>query len=135
MFLRKPVRVVAALLLVLSFGITINAQRGGRWDYLGEANVDGQIDHDRIRVGRSDGRFRAIQIRVENAPITFQRVIVHYGNGGDEEIAIRNRIPAGGRTRVIDLKGYERVIESVEFWYAKANYNSRRPKLRLFGRS
>jgi hypothetical protein len=59
--------------------------------------------------------------------------VVHYGNGGDEEIAIRNRINAGGRTRVIDLRGRDRVIESVEVWYARARYNSSKPKLRLFG--
>jgi len=54
-------------------------------------------------------------------------------NGADEEIAIRNRINPGGRTRVIDLRGRDRVIESVEVWYARARYESAKPKLRLFG--
>ncbi|MGH9842431.1 MAG: hypothetical protein ACREEM_27125, partial [Blastocatellia bacterium] len=104
-----------------------------RWVYLGEANVDGGVDHDKIQIGRDDGKFRSIQIRVERAPIEFQRVVVHYGNGEDEPIEIRDRIRAGGRTRNIDLQGRERVIQSVEFWYAKANYRSARPKLRLYG--
>jgi hypothetical protein len=44
----------------------------------------------------NDGRFRAIQIRVERAPIEFHRVVVHYGNGSDEQIEIRSRIKPGG---------------------------------------
>jgi hypothetical protein len=131
--IRKALRGVLASFLLLIFGQALYAQNSGRWIYLGEANVDGSADHDRIRIGRDDGRFRAIQIRVERAPIEFQRVVVHYGNGGDEEIAIRNRINAGGKTRVIDLRGRDRVIESVEVWYARARYDSAKPKLRLFG--
>jgi hypothetical protein len=44
-----------------------------------------------------------------------------------------HRINRGGKTRVINLRGRDRVIESVEIWYARARYNSAKPKLRLFG--
>jgi len=131
--MRKALQVILASLLLTIFGQAIYAQNNGRWVYLGESNVDGNTDHDKIKIGRDDGKFRAIQIRVERAPIEFYRVVVHYGNGADEEIAIRNRINAGGRTRVIDLRGRDRVIESVEVWYARAKYDSAKPKLRLFG--
>src|SRR5262249_18414090 len=131
--IQKFMRLSLAVLLLVGISQVASAQYG-RWEFLGEANVDGAVDHDRITVGRADGKFRAIQIYVERAPIEFQRVVVHYGNGSSEEIAIRNRIPAGGKTRVIDLRGNERVIQSVEFWYGKADYSSRKPKVRLFGR-
>jgi hypothetical protein len=131
--MRKALQVILASLLLMIFGQALYAQDNGRWVYLGESNVDGNTDHDKIKIGRDDGRFRAIQIRVERAPIEFYRVVVHYGNGADEEIAIRNRINPGSRTRVIDLRGRDRVIESVEVWYARAKYDSAKPKLRLFG--
>jgi hypothetical protein len=131
--MRKALRVIITASLLTIFGQSLYAQNPGRWIYLGEANVDGSADHDRIKIGRDDGRFRAIQIHVERAPIEFHRVVVHYGNGSDEEIAIRNRINAGGKTRVIDLRGHDRVIDSVEIWYARAKYGSAKPKLRLFG--
>ena len=102
--MRIALRVVLASLLLTIFGQALYAQNYGRWVYLGEANVDGSADHDRIKIGRDDGRFRSLQIRVERAPIEFQRVVVHYGNGADEEIAIRNRINPGGKTRVINLR-------------------------------
>jgi hypothetical protein len=139
MMTRKVLLVGIALLLLGGFYQGVNAQRyrnggGGPWIYLGESNVDGSSDHDKIKVGRSDGRFRALQIRVERAPIEFDRVVVHYANGGDDEVPIRSRIGAGSRTRPIDLRGGDRAIESVEIWYARARDNSRKPKLRLYGR-
>jgi hypothetical protein len=134
MIRRNAMRLVGALFIFMIFSSAAYAQRYARWVYLGESNVDGNADHDRIRIGRDDGRFRALQIRVERAPIEFQRVVVHYGNGSAERIDIRNRIRPGGRTRVINLRGNDRVIESVEVWYARARYNSEKPKLRLFGR-
>jgi hypothetical protein len=133
----KTVRALGLLLLLLSFCVGSHAQRRremrGRWEYLGEANVDGQRDHDNIVVTAAKGEYRAIQIRVEKAPIEFDRVIVHYRDGVSEPIHIRKVIPNGGQTRAIDLPGDRRIIESVEFWYSRASISSRKPKIRLFG--
>jgi hypothetical protein len=100
----------------------------------GEAHVDGAADHDRITVTQAKGEYRAIQVRVAKGPIEFARMVVHFATGTSEDIAIRDRIPAGGQTRVIDLPGARRIIESVEFWYAKANWRENRPMVRLWGR-
>src|SRR5262245_39351734 len=110
MFRTKYVRLVLGLLFILSIGDAVSAQRAasgscssrqmyGRWTYLGQANVDGRVDRDRISVGGRRGRFQRIQIRVERAPIEFHRVVVHYANGRSEEVNIRQRIPSGGQTR------------------------------------
>ena len=127
-----PKMIRAVGFAVLLFSCTTVAF-GQRWEYLGEANVDGSVDHDNIVVTGSRGEFRAIQIRVQKAPIEFDRVVVHFGDGDSEPIHIRKRISAGGQTRVIDLPGNRRIIRSVEFWYARATRNPRRPKVRLFG--
>jgi hypothetical protein len=103
------------------------------WDYLGQANVDGGNDHDRIRVSDREGSFRRIQLRVQRAPIEFDRVVVHFENGHREEIGVRERIGAGGRTRAIDLPGQLRRIDQVEVWYGRAIQGSRRPRLELYG--
>jgi hypothetical protein len=125
-------RLLGTLLLLVSLGSVAHAQQGV-WVYLGQSNVDGARDHDDIRVTRSRGIFRAIQIHVEKSAIEFDHVIVHYGNGTADPIQIRSVIPAGGQTRQIDLPGGRRVIQSVEFYYARANFNGRKPKVRLFG--
>lgn len=123
---------IGILFLLASCGQLLQAQRG--WVYLGEANVDNAVDHDRIVVTGARGEFRAIQIRVERAPVEFDHVVVHFANGSSDPIVIRSRIPARGQTRVIDLPGDHRVIQSVEFWYSRAGRSPRKPKVRLFGR-
>jgi hypothetical protein len=45
-----------------------------------------------------------------------------HSNGTSEEIEVRDRIPAGGQTRDIDLRGGDRSINSVEFFYGDSRY-------------
>lgn len=125
------------LLVSMAFAASICAQGygehdRGEWVHLGNAHVDGHNDHDNIHVGKHDGKFRAIQLRVSDGAIDFQRVIVHFGNGSQEELLVRERIPSGGRTHPLDLPGDRRVIESVELWYSKENWH-RRPRVDLYG--
>ena len=134
MLVRKMMFLAAVSILVIIGGVTASAQRGG-WAYLGEANVDGSADHDKIKVGGGKGTFRALQIQVERAAIDFQYILVHFENGGNDRLELRGKVPAGRRSRVIDLKGNNRAIDSVEIWYARGNWaNSQKPKMLLFGR-
>jgi hypothetical protein len=122
------------LLLLPQAGLGQRYRRGGpAWQYLGNAHVDGAVDHDNIKVGRAEGPFHEIQFRVRGGAIEFQRVVVHYGNGEPDQIPVRNLIRAGGQTRPIDLRGARRDIRSVELWYAKARW-AQRPTVELYGR-
>jgi hypothetical protein len=125
--------VAASILFLFGCSVIAHAQPVEAAVYLGEANVDGSIDHDNIVVTRAKGRFRAIQLRIEKNAIEFDRVIIHFGNGEATPIQIRNRIPAGGETRVIEIPGPARFIQSVEFYYARGNWSGPKPKVRLFG--
>jgi hypothetical protein len=125
-------RLVAIGLLLGGSAVSKSPPFGG-WEYLGEANVDGLHDRDNIVVSGARGPFRAIQMRVENGPIRFDRVVVHFEDGDSNPIRIRRVIPEGGQSRIIELPGGRRVIRSLEFWYARALVTSRRPKVRLFG--
>lgn len=132
--LLKTIRIAGSLFLLLSIGQAALAQRDYRRDFLGQAQVDGLRDYDRITVGRREGRFQGIQIRVGGAPVEFQRVVVNYANGASEEIELRNRIPAGGESRVADLRGNDRAIRSVDFWYSRASRQAGlRPRVYLYG--
>src|SRR5262245_21397730 len=131
--LKRKYLLSAATCIFLMFAGQTSFAQGGRWDYLGEANVDGGSDHDRIKVGGGRGTFRALQIGVERAAIDFQYILVHFENGGQDRLELRGRVPAGGRSRVIDLKGNNREIDSVEIWYARGNWaNAQKPKMRLY---
>ncbi len=135
MKLQKTMQMVCMLALIGGFSIAASneayAQRG--WLYLGQSRVDGRVDRDRIAV-RARGRFRAIQLGIRGGTIEFQRVVVHFANGADHEVEVRDRIRSGGKTRLIDLPGDRRDITSVEFWYSKPNWRSARPYVNLWGR-
>ena len=84
---KKHIAAIAVLFLLV-FRASLYAQSEGRWDFLGDAHVDGGQDHDNIHVGRHDGKFRAIQLRVSGGAVYFERVVVHFGNGPAEELVI-----------------------------------------------
>ena len=134
MSFQRTIRVSSLLLLLFSLSIAADAQgrRGeGRWEQLGRSYVDGRRDQDRIVVNNS-ASFRALQLEVRGGTIEFQRVVVHFDNGADHELEIRDRIADRGKTRVIDLPGDARRIRSVEFWYSKERWRSR-PYVNLLG--
>ena len=141
--LGKSICVLSSLLLLLSICSGANAQRrdrdygrnrdDDRWERLGDSRVDGRNDHDNIRVN-ARGRFRAIRFFVQGGEIEFQRVVVHFENGADTDVQVRERIRRDGTTRSIDLPGDERRIRSVEVWYSKGSWGRSRPQLVLYGR-
>ena len=56
------------------------AQGRGNWERLGRQEVDFRADHDRIDVGRREGRFRQLEIRVQGAPVEIRRMVVTFAN-------------------------------------------------------
>jgi hypothetical protein len=107
----------------------------GPWEKLGFAKVHGGVDHDEIEVTRLRGLFSEIKLAVENEGVEFDRVVVHFANGGKEEVAIRNFIPAGGETRAIDLRGNDRIIRRVVFYYKSNPLTDVKGKVVLYGRN
>ena len=103
----------------------------GGWQHLGEAHVDGRADHDRIQVG--GGPFTAFQLAVTNGAIGFERIVVHFRNGGQEVLPVSMVVRSGSRTPAIPLRGGEREISNVEVWYQKGSW-SERPRVDLFGK-
>jgi hypothetical protein len=95
------------------------ARHGGKrkWEMLGAAKVGFLIDKDVINVGRQDGDFSKIKVRVKGNDVELLTMAVVYGNNQKDDIQIRNKIRAGGETREIDLKGGDRFIKRVEFVY------------------
>jgi hypothetical protein len=92
---------------------------GGRdWEELGCQRVSlFGVDRDRIRVGRREGRFKAIRLLVRGADINILDLTVVYANGAPDSIPVRSVIRQGDRTRPLDLRGWERSIDRVELTY------------------
>ena len=127
-------RKLGIVLFAAMIGCAPSRARGlADWDLLGTRQVNDRVDHDVIAVTSTRGDFRRIKITVQRASVDFHRVVVHFGNGGDQRIEMRNTIGAGGESRAIDLEGAQRVIRSVEFWYDANTVRGRRAQVRVFG--
>jgi hypothetical protein len=122
---------ILLILLTAGTGLNVQGQVGG-WQHLGNAHVDGRADHDRIDVG--GGTFTALSMGVTNGAVEFERVVVHFRNGGDEVLPVATLVRSGGRTPPIPLRGGAREVKSVEIWYAKGQYAQGKPRVDLFGR-
>lgn len=105
-----------------------------RWEKLGERKVNYSLDRDEILVTAREGRFTAIKLMVRRSGINIHKFEVHFGNGDVQEVEIREEIPAGGESRVIDIEGNRRVIHSVVFWYDTKNFADKKGVIELWGR-
>jgi hypothetical protein len=111
--------IVASLLL--GFVMTGSA-RADRWDSkgwtkLGEREVNGKVDKDRIEVGRYEGKFSKLSIVVENSDLELLDLEVTFANGKPFHPQVRHVFKEGARSRVIDLPGDDRMIKSIELKY------------------
>jgi hypothetical protein len=113
------IKMIVVFALVLMTGAAMAASSPARWERLGQREVDFKNDRDRIDVGRSEGRFRQLQIRVKNAPIEISDMVITFGNDQTFKPNLRHRFNEGSGTRTIDLPGERRSIKRIDF-----NYNS-----------
>ena len=137
MRIRQAMVMVMLVAGVLGSGCATYAQagRGADWVLLGERVVSDRNDHDTIRVGRDRGSFTAVKFNVRRHGVDFHRVVIHFANGEDQQVEMRNSIPAGGETRVIDIDGANRIVTSIDFWYdAKTLGRGRSATVRSLGR-
>jgi hypothetical protein len=95
-----------------------NDRRAGKWVELGCQQVSfiGK-DRDSIRVGRSEGRFKAIKLAARGNDVEMLDLKVIYANGEPDDIPVRSLIRAGRETRSLDLRGRDRAIDRIDMVY------------------
>ncbi|MDP4263162.1 MAG: hypothetical protein Q8941_11600 [Bacteroidota bacterium] len=128
--------IVAFLLTPLLSFTTLKdpAPAFSKWEKLGERKVNFKADRDEIGVGRFEGFFDALQVKVKRGPINMFKMVVHFHNGETKEIELRNNFAAGSESRVIDLPGNKRVIDKVVFWYETKGFADSKAIVELWGR-
>lgn len=105
------------------------------WILLGKKQVGFQADRDIVEVGKKEGRFTHIRIYVLESAIALYDLKVVYGNGAVEDLQVREDIPAGGKTRAIDLAGKGRHISRVELIYGSRPDAGNRATVYVAGRA
>jgi hypothetical protein len=76
-------------------------------------------DRDTIRVGRREGRFRAIRLQARGNDVEMLDLRVIYANGAPDDIPVRSLIRQGSRTAPLNLRGRDRAIQQIDMVYRK----------------
>lgn len=104
------------------------------WQALGTHTVSPFVDHDTVRVGAIEGRFRAIRLDVHGGNIDLYSVRVTFRNGEEQELPFGRIIYAGGSTGALDLSGNRRTIEKIDLVYkSRPSFAGLVPKVTVFG--
>ncbi len=100
---------VSLFLLLAGLAGATHAAQG--WEMLGRQDVDFKNDHDRIDVGRKEGRFKQ----------TFSP-------------ELRHRFDEKSTSRVIDLPGDRRTIKRIDFNYRSINRREGKATVAVYAR-
>jgi hypothetical protein len=104
------------------------------WEKLGERSVRLFADKDVIPVTLLRGDFRRIKLRVSGNGVFINEVVVNFAIGGADRLRVRSFIRAGGETRVLNLRGRDRVIRSVILLYRSVPNSKGRATVKVYGR-
>ncbi len=121
-------------LILLTACMAGAAQSPNRWELLGQREVDFRNDHDQIDVGRSEGRFRQLEVRVKNALIEIFDMVVTLGNDETFKPKLRHRFTKGSGSQIIDLPGERRTIKRIDFNYKSINRREGKGTVEVFAR-
>jgi hypothetical protein len=113
---------LAALTLLGAISSPATAQRSGdrdRWEQLGCVEVGRRVETDIIRVGRGEGRFKAVRLLVDNRDIRIADLKVIYTDGQSDSLAFNAFVRAGSPSRPLQLAGWARSIERIELLASK----------------
>ena len=104
------------------------------WIKLGTQTASFRSDYDEILVTGRRGTFDHIRLEVKKANIHLTKVVVIYRHGAPETIQVKRNIPAGSFTRAVNLRGGNRIIHKVVFYYNTHAYEGKRAKITLWGK-
>src|SRR5258708_1318635 len=95
--------VVASALAAPSIASGPPAWDSRGWVNLGERTVNGRFDHDRIEVGRIEGKFSKLTVVVENSDLEMIDFKIEFADHTNYHPTVNQVFREGTRTRVIDL--------------------------------
>ena len=131
----KLIIAVIALFLVATANFSYaqdNLLKG--WTPLGTRVVDYTLDHDVVSLNNSKEAFTSLKITVKNGSLNMHKATVHFANGDKQDIEFAEVVTPESGGKVIDLKGNDRVIEKVTFWYDTRKNSNDKATIEVFGK-
>jgi hypothetical protein len=113
-----------------SYGQATDLLKG--WTNLGSRVVDYTLDHDVVTLSGKEA-YTQLKVVVKNGSLNMHKATVHFANGDKQDISFPDVVtPENGR--VIDLKGNDRVIEKVTFWYDTRAKSDEKATVEVYGK-
>jgi hypothetical protein len=131
----KLVFVLCCVFAVMIAHVSVAQTSSGsqEWQQLGTRVVDYSLDYDVVPITYKKGTFTTLKIRVNDGNINVHRCMVTFENGEKQEIEIKHSFTAGSE-KTVDLKGNNRIIEKVTFWYDTKNKSSEKAVIEVWGK-
>lgn len=130
---RSVLTAFAVICSFLAVGRGMAADRDHDWVKLGQRKVDASLEKDVIEVGREEGRFVSLRIKVDDGDLVLRQMRVVFAEGSDFTPELRHEFKEGSRSHEIDLPGRARVIRRIEFVY-KSEKRHDKAVLSVYGR-
>lgn len=133
--MKKLIIAAVALLMVASASLVQaqdNLLKG--WTNLGSRVVDYTLDHDVVSLNNSKEAFTSLKITVKNGTLNMHKATVHFANGDKQDIQFPEVVTPENDGRTIDLKGNDRVIEKVTFWYDTRQKSNEKATVEVWGK-
>jgi hypothetical protein len=127
--------VIQALIINTAFAqkpeVAISNKPG--WHKIGEVTASFNDQSESISVLGAD-KFKAIKLKVTDAPINIESASIFYESGESEEIPVSHEMAKGTETRAFDLKSPAAGIKKVTFNYkTTANDRDKKAHVELYG--
>lgn len=134
MKINKLIIVAVALLMVATANISFGQNLVKDWEPLGTRVVDYTLDHDVVSLKNSATAFTALRVSVKGGTINMHKATVHFANGDKQDIDFPEVLTPENDGKIIDLKGNDRVIEKITFWYDTRQKSNQKATIEVFGK-
>jgi hypothetical protein len=104
------------------------------WKMLGTRVVDYTLDHDVVSLNNTQEAYTSLRVVVKNGSLNMHKATIHFANGDKQDITFPDVVTNETEGRVIDLKGNDRVIEKVTFWYDTRKAASQKATIEVYGK-
>ena len=104
------------------------------WKMLGTRVVDYTLDHDVVSLNNSQEAYTSLKVVVKNGSLNMHKATIHYANGDKQDITFPDVVTTESDGRTIDLKGNDRVIEKVTFWYDTRKSSNQKATIEVYGK-
>jgi hypothetical protein len=126
---------LAFFVIASSFTNVKSNTAAGPWRFLGDKSVRFSVDRDVLHFSNWGDNVRQLKLKVTDGPLKMYSMVVHFDNGGTQNVELRNTFAQGSWSRVIDLDGGLRRLEKIEFVYETSGFLKGKSRVAVWGKN